>query len=267
MTHRYLSYFRPRVPHPRVPHPGALLVLLLLLLALPGCNGGPSTDDADPSWADELPQAAASAAPGTRGWLAVPRGDGVRWTLGIADGEGAWRDPLGRLLVVPAALSHELPDGEDAAEGPYAVLLDGETIAVGVAGGEPDVYRIDWNGRTQEVRADAAWPLAQGSPWRLYSDETGRRLRGVEIAVHGDFVWLVSDAGTVEKVDAAQVEPQALGLQRQPGDSVTVFDWAHGGRPGTVKGVDSEDDLRLVIELEDGSESAFFFADLVSNSL
>ena len=262
------SFFR------AAPAPALAMALAMVALALTACPGRPKPDGNALSWADELSAPDTSAggkAAGSRAWVAVPDGAGLRWTLATADAAGAWRDPLGRVLEIPVELVHEIspPDAAAAAEA-HAVLLDGETLTVGLPGSADGLFRVDWNGHTKEVRADAAWPLSQGSPWRLYTDEAGRRMRGIEVASKGQTVWLVNGAGLVDTVSTPtvpgqSVEAQLITVSRAPGDAVQAYDWAHGLRPGTVLGQDPSDDLRVLVELEDtGAAASYFFADLVT---
>lgn len=221
-----------------------VLWIAVLLIAI-----GTSTNTYAASWMDGLPTVPVTAKPLDKVWAAVPEGGGDMARVGVFEVDSVQgntatlKDKLGTSFPnVPGALIH--PVGKSS-------LLKVNDIALGDAWGFGKVIgrvkgieagqvtlRFKHGSSITEKLMEHAEPLVGGvkpMAWVIYRNNMNSPYKGLVIAKGNGKVWVSEDSGFVAVSPEAKVIPLDLAPKGfTVGQSVFVYQWGFGYKPGTV---------------------------------
>lgn len=201
------------------------------------------------SWMEGLPDVPVTAKPLDKVWATVPEADGDMANVGIyevdsVDGNKATlKDQIGTSFPgIPGALIHPLGD---------STKLKPNDLAMGSAWGASKVIgrvkgieagqvtlRYKWSSSLTDKAMDHAQPLVSGvnpMAWVIYRNSMNSPYKGLVVAKGNGKVWISTDSGHVEISPEAKV--LSLDMAQNGftvGQTVYVYQWGFGYKPGTV---------------------------------
>lgn len=216
------------------------IVIMVLGMAVNGYAAG---------WMDGLPTVPVSAKPLDKVWATVPEGGGDMARVGIFEVDSVQgntatlKDKIGKSFPnVPGALIHRVGDPSK---------LKVNDIALGYAWGASKVIgrvkgieagqvtlRYKHGSAITEKLMEHAQPLVAGvnpMAWVIYRNTMNAPYKGLVIAKGNGKVWISTDSGHVEVSPEAKVLPLDMAPKGfTVGQTVYVYQWGFGYKPGTV---------------------------------
>ena len=245
--------------------------VFLVLGILPGAHAV--------NWMEGLSEVAVTAKPLDKVWATVPEADGEMARVGIFEVDSVQgntatlKDKLAATFPnVPGALIHPLGD---------ASKLKVNDIALGDSWGASKVIgrvksieagqatlRYKWSSSLSEKLMDHAQPLVKGvnpMAWVVYRNSMNSPYKGLVIAKGNGRVWISTDSGHVEVSPEAKVLP----LDMAPngftvGQTVYVYQWGFGYKPGTVTKILESYHLYEVKQPDKPQPEPFIFSEVAA---
>lgn len=201
------------------------------------------------SWMEGLPDVPVTAKPLDKVWATVPEADGDMAHVGIYEvdavegNKATLKDQIGTSFPgIPGALIHPLGD---------STKLKPNDLAMGSAWGASKVIgrvksieagqvtlRYKWSSSLTDKTMDHAQPLVSGvnpMAWVIYRNSMNSPYKGLVVAKGNGKVWISTDSGHVEVSPEAKVLPLDMAPNGfNAGQTVYVYQWGFGYKPGTV---------------------------------
>lgn len=201
------------------------------------------------SWMEGLPDVPVTAKPLDKVWATVPEADGEMANVGIYEvdsvegNKATLKDQIGTSFPgIPGALIHPLGD---------STKLKPNDLSMGSAWGASKVIgrvksieagqvtlRYKWSSSLTEKTMDHAQPLVSGvnpMAWVIYRNSMNSPYKGLVVAKGNGKVWISTDSGHIEVSPEAKVLPLDMAQNGfTVGQTVYVYQWGFGYKPGTV---------------------------------
>lgn len=201
------------------------------------------------SWMEGLPDVPVTAKPLDKVWATVPEADGEMANVGIYEvdsvegNKATLKDQIGTSFPgIPGALIHPLGD---------STKLKPNDLAMGSAWGASKVIgrvksieagqvtlRYKWSSSLTDKTMDHAQPLVSGvnpMAWVIYRNSMNSPYKGLVVAKGSGKVWISTDSGHIEVSPEAKVLPLDMAQNGfTVGQTVYVYQWGFGYKPGTV---------------------------------
>ncbi|MBF0104409.1 MAG: hypothetical protein HQM16_03675 [Deltaproteobacteria bacterium] len=202
------------------------------------------------TWTAGLPQVPVNAKPLDKVWATIANDSSEMAEVGIYEVDSVQGntatliDGIGtKIPNVPGAVIHPLGDSSKlkpndlcigSSWGASKVIGRVKSIEAGQA-----TLRYKWASTLTDKLMDHAEPLVKGvnpMAWVIYRNSMNSPYKGLVIAKGDGKVWISTDSGHIEVSPEAKVLPLDMAQNGfEVGQTVYVYQWGFGYKPGTVK--------------------------------